>query len=117
MTADATSLPVPSATLPHYDVEVWATGRRYCRARIAGVEVAVGVDYTPPAPECGDGARYDGYFDGAAKLVDRADWAKAFPGVEPTCEEMKRLVRMHEDEILERAAAEIADADFDEGDY
>jgi hypothetical protein len=117
MTANATSLPVPSATLPHYDVEVWATGRRQCRARIAGVEIDVGVDYTPPAPECGDGARYDAYFDGAAKLVDRTEWNKAFPGVEPTCEEMDRLIDKHEGEILERADAEIADADFDGGDY
>jgi hypothetical protein len=113
-----------------YDVEVWLTGARECKARIAGVEIEVSVDYSPPAPECGDGASYDARYSSSAKLVDRADWAKAFPGVEPTCEEMDRLIDRHEAEVLERAAAEAADADasyevdgdideyyFDEGDY
>ncbi len=91
---------------------------------VDGVEVEVGTDYDPPAPEIGI---YSGQWGASvapetARLVDRAEWDAAHPGVEPTTDAIQAVARAAATTIEDMACDAAADAaadqepDFDDGD-
>ena len=93
--------------------------------RVDGVEVPVETEFDRAAPEIGilTGQWFASLDIAAARLVDRAEWDAAHPGVEPTDEAMRAVVtaarlkieQAAEDQADDAAAEDAFDAPDDDG--
>lgn len=112
MTDTTAAIPVP-ATFGDYEY-----GHKARTGRVDGVVVPVDVEYDPAAPEIGIlTGEWRAYVTPSdARLVDRAEWDAAHPGVEPTADAIRAVVaaaRLKIEQDAEDQAADAADDDFD----
>lgn len=86
-------------------------------ARVDGVAQLIDITSTAAEPQVGYPGGVEVSLTGKPRLVDRAEWDEAHPGVEPTHDAMVALIAAAIDEIQECAedARARREPDFDDG--